>query len=56
MVSDEGKKVRRFQKGLKSSIRDKTVLLRLPNFDEALATAQLIEQNTEEQKQEMENH
>ena len=54
MVSDEGKKVRRFHKRLKFSIRNKVVPLRLQSFDEALATAQLIKQDPEEQKQEVE--
>ena len=56
IVSDKGKKVRRFQKGLEFSIRNKIVMLRLQSFDEELATAQLIEQDLEEQKQEEEDH
>ena len=46
----------KFQKGLKFSIRNKIVPLRLQSYDDMLATAQLIEQDLEQQKQEVENH
>ena len=45
MVGDEEIRVRRFQRGLRDSIRDKLVPLKLQSFDEALSTAQLIEQD-----------
>lgn len=53
IVSDESKKARRFQKGLKLSIRNKIVPQGLKIFDDSLATAQLIEQDLHEQQQEM---
>lgn len=55
IVSDEARKVRRFEKGLRSSIRNKMIPQRLKKSEDALATAQLIEQDLDEQKQEMED-
>ncbi|GKV11199.1 hypothetical protein SLEP1_g22471 [Rubroshorea leprosula] len=54
LVNDEVSKVRKFQRGLKASIRNKVVLQMLKTYDEVLATAQIIEQDMEEQR--METH
>ncbi|GKV49055.1 hypothetical protein SLEP1_g55827 [Rubroshorea leprosula] len=48
------KKARKFQRGLKASIRNKVVPQMLKTYDEVLAMAQIIEQDMEEQK--METH
>ncbi|GKV45642.1 hypothetical protein SLEP1_g52703 [Rubroshorea leprosula] len=54
LVNDEVRKVRKFQRGLKASIRNKVVPQMLKTYDEVLATAQIIEQDMEEQR--METH
>ncbi|GKV05621.1 hypothetical protein SLEP1_g17608 [Rubroshorea leprosula] len=54
LVNDEVRKARKFQRGLKASIRNKVVPQMLKTYDEVLATAQIIEQDMEEQK--METH
>ena len=54
LVSDEKKKVRRFQKGLKLPIRKMLIPLGLDKFAKALATAQMIEREMEEIRQEAE--
>ncbi|GLT87336.1 hypothetical protein SLE2022_054240 [Rubroshorea leprosula] len=54
LVNDEVRKARKFQKGLKASIRNKVLPQRLNTYDEVLATAQIIEQDMDEQK--METH
>ncbi|GKV32449.1 hypothetical protein SLEP1_g41058 [Rubroshorea leprosula] len=54
VVNDEVKKTRKFQRGLKASIRNKVVPEMLKTYDEVLAMAQIIEQDMEEQK--METH
>ncbi|GKU88786.1 hypothetical protein SLEP1_g3007 [Rubroshorea leprosula] len=54
LVNDEVKKVRKFQRGLKASIRNKVVPQMLKTYDEVLATTQIIEQDMEEQR--METH
>ena len=56
LVADEKKKVRRFQRGLKLAIRNRLVPLGLAKFSQALAFAQMIERDMEEQKQEAEYH
>ncbi|GKV12448.1 hypothetical protein SLEP1_g23587 [Rubroshorea leprosula] len=48
------KKARKFQKGLKASIRNKVVPQMLKIYDEVLTTVQIIEQDMDEQK--METH
>ena len=50
-MSDEKKKVLRFQRGLKVSIRTKIVLQGLESFTKALSTARLIERDLEDLKQ-----
>ncbi|GKV43664.1 hypothetical protein SLEP1_g50928 [Rubroshorea leprosula] len=54
LVNDEVRKVRKFQRGLKASIRNKVVPQMLKTYDEVLPTAQIIEQDMEEQR--METH
>ncbi|GKV11452.1 hypothetical protein SLEP1_g22712 [Rubroshorea leprosula] len=54
LVNDEVRKARKFQRGLKVPIRNKVVPQMLKTYDEVLATAQIIEQDMEEQK--METH
>ena len=56
LVVDEKKKVRRFQRGLKLSIRNRIVPLGLAKFSQALASAQMIERDMEDQRQEAEYH
>ncbi|GKV53900.1 hypothetical protein SLEP1_g60413, partial [Rubroshorea leprosula] len=46
------RKVRKFQRGLKASIRNRVVPQMLKTYDEVLATAQIIEQDMEEQRME----
>ncbi|GKV41417.1 hypothetical protein SLEP1_g48955 [Rubroshorea leprosula] len=53
LVNDEVRKVRKFQRGLKASIRNREVPQMLKTYDEVLATAQIIEQDME---QRMETH
>ncbi|GKV36288.1 hypothetical protein SLEP1_g44436 [Rubroshorea leprosula] len=54
LVNDEVRKVRKFQRGLKASIKNKVVPQMLKTYDEVLATTQIIEQDMEEQR--METH
>ncbi|GKV07057.1 hypothetical protein SLEP1_g18864 [Rubroshorea leprosula] len=51
-VNDEARKARKFQKGLKASIKNRVVPQMLKTYDEVLATAQIIEQDMDEQKME----
>ena len=54
LVADEKKKVRRFQRGLKLTIKNRIVPLGLAKFSQALASAQMIERDMEDQRQEAE--
>ena len=56
MVGDEKKKIRRFQRGLKVSIRTKLVPLGINSFERTLSTAQVIERDLEEIKEEVGVH
>ena len=53
MVRDEERKVARFQRGLRYSIGKQLIPLKLTSYDEAVSTAQLIEQGDDDNRRRM---